>query len=49
MEYKRFGNTVIARIDRNEEILEQLQSIAVQENVLLAIPVDREAYPPNCQ
>ena len=34
MEYKRFDNTIIARIDKGEEILEQLKVIAVNENIL---------------
>ena len=36
MEYKRFDNTIIARIDKGEEILEQLKVIAVNENIKLA-------------
>lgn len=36
MEYKRFGNTVIARIDRGEEILEKIREIALLENIRLA-------------
>ena len=36
MQYKRFGDTIVARIDKGEEILEQLQRIAQRENVLLA-------------
>lgn len=36
MEYKRFGNTVIARIDRGEEILTQLKEIAQREHIALA-------------
>ena len=31
MEYRKFGNTIIARLDKGEEILEQLQNIAVAE------------------
>ena len=33
MEYRRFGNTIIARIDKNEEILEQLKEIALKEKI----------------
>ena len=36
MEYKRFDNTIIARIDKGEEILEQLKVIAINENIKLA-------------
>ena len=36
MEYKRFNNTIIARIDRKEEILEKIKEIALKENIKLA-------------
>ena len=36
MEYKRFGDTIFARLDRGEEILEQLKILALQENIKLA-------------
>ena len=36
MEYKRFGNTIIARIDKGEEILEQIKEISLKENIKLA-------------
>lgn len=36
MEYKRFGNTVVVRIDRGEEIIEQLRRVALSENIKLA-------------
>ena len=36
MEYKRFGNTIVARIDRGEEILEKIKEIALAENIKLA-------------
>lgn len=36
MDYKRFGNTIIARIDKGEEILEQLEDISHKENIRLA-------------
>lgn len=36
MDYKRFGSTIIARIDKGEEILEQLEVISKKENILLA-------------
>lgn len=36
MEYKRFDNTIIARIDPGEEILENVERIALAENIKLA-------------
>ena len=36
MEYRRFGNTIVARIDKNEEILEQVKVIALEEKIKLA-------------
>lgn len=36
MEYRRFENTIIARIDKGEEILEQVKEIALKENIKLA-------------
>ncbi len=36
MEYKRFNNTIVARIDRGEEILEKIKEIALKENIQLA-------------
>ncbi|MBQ8200524.1 MAG: DNA-binding protein [Clostridia bacterium] len=36
MEYRRFGNTVLMRVDRGEEVLAQLKAMAIQENVRLA-------------
>lgn len=36
MEYKKFKNTIIARIDKNEEILESLKSLAQKESINLA-------------
>lgn len=36
MEYKKFDNTIIARIDRGEEILEKVKEIALKENIKLA-------------
>ena len=36
MEYKRFENTIVARIDRGEEILEKIKEIALNENIKLA-------------
>ena len=36
MEYIKFGNTIFARIDRGEEILEKLKEISVKENIKLA-------------
>ena len=36
MEYKRFENYIIARIDKGEEIIESLKKISVDENIKLA-------------
>jgi len=36
MEYKRFNNTIVARIDKDEEILEKIKEIALKENIKLA-------------
>lgn len=36
MEYRRFQNTIVMRIDRGEEILAQLKAMALQENIRLA-------------
>lgn len=36
MEYRKFGHTIVARIDKNEEILEQVKEIALQEKIKLA-------------
>lgn len=36
MDYRRFGKTIIARIDRGEEVLTQLKNIALKEEIKLA-------------
>lgn len=36
MEYRRFDNTIVARMDKGEEILEQVKEIALKENIKLA-------------
>ena len=36
MDYRRFGTTIIARIDRGEEVLTQLKAIALKEDIKLA-------------
>ncbi len=36
MEYRRFNNTIVARIDRGEEILDKIKEIALKENIKLA-------------
>ena len=36
MDYRRFGNTIVARMDRGEEILGELKEICLKEDVKLA-------------
>lgn len=36
MEYKKYGNTVIVRIDVGDEIMSSLKKIAIDENIKLA-------------
>lgn len=36
MEYRRFGQTIYARIDRGEEILEKVKELAEKEQIRLA-------------
>ena len=36
MEYKRFGDTLVVRMDPGEEILEQVKAVAQKERVALA-------------
>lgn len=36
MEYRRFNYTIVARIDKGEEILEKIKEIALKENIKLA-------------
>jgi len=36
MDYRRFGSTIVARIDRGEEILTQMKEIALKEQIKLA-------------
>lgn len=36
MDYKRFNDTIVARVDRGEEITEQVKAIALKENIKLA-------------
>ena len=36
MEYRRFTNTIVARMDRGEEILEKIREIAAKEHITLA-------------
>ncbi len=36
MDYRRFGDTIIIRMDPGEEILETMQAVAEKEKVLLA-------------
>ena len=34
MDYRRFGDTIIARMDKGEEIIEQVRSIALKEKII---------------
>ena len=36
MEYRRFGDKIVVRIDRGEEILDQVKELAHRENITLA-------------
>ena len=36
MKYNRFGDKIVARIDKGEEVLEKLKEIALKENIKLA-------------
>lgn len=36
MEYRKFNNTIVARIDRGEEIIEKIKEIALKEDIKLA-------------
>jgi len=36
MEYKRFNNKIVLRIDRGEEVVSKLQEVGVKENIKLA-------------
>ena len=36
MEYRRFQNTIVARLDQGEEILEQIRLLAEREHIRLA-------------
>lgn len=36
MDYRRFGDRIVARIDKGEEILEKIKEIALRENIKLA-------------
>ena len=36
MEYKRFENTIVMRIDKGEEIIENVKEVAIKENIKLA-------------
>ena len=37
MEYRRFDNTIVARIDKGEEILDQVKEIALKEEIKLPV------------
>ena len=36
MEYKRFNNVIVARLNKGEEVLEQIKEISLKENIKLA-------------
>ena len=36
MDYRRFGKTIVMRIDKGEEVLTQLKAMALTENIQLA-------------
>lgn len=36
MDYRRFGGHIVARMDKGEEILEQIKKIAIKEDIKLA-------------
>lgn len=36
MDYRKFESTIVARIDKGEEILEKIKEIALKENIKLA-------------
>lgn len=36
MEYKKFGNTIIARLDKGEEVLEKIKEISLHNKIKLA-------------
>lgn len=36
MEYRKFGDKIIVRIDKGEEIIEKIKEIALKENIKLA-------------
>ncbi len=36
MDYRRFKNTIVCRIDKGEEVLEKIKEIALKENIKLA-------------
>ena len=36
MDYRKFNNTIVLRIDKGEEILEKIKEVALKENIKLA-------------
>ena len=36
MDYRKFGKTIVLRIDKGEEILEKIKEVALKENIKLA-------------
>ena len=39
MEYRRFENTIVLRMDRGEEVLETLKEVALKENIKFFIHI----------
>lgn len=36
MEYRKFGNTIVARLDKGEEIIDKIKEISLKEDIKLA-------------
>lgn len=36
MDYRRFGNTIVVRMDKGEELVQQVKEVALKENIKLA-------------
>ena len=44
MKYKKFENTIIARIDKGEDIVEQVKNIALRNIMLMNLKVIMKLY-----